>query len=314
MRIGKVIVFSVLGLLAICAGVIAISYWHDMAAARARISAGSRAIDTKYGRVEYGEAGDGPPVLVLHGAGGGYDQGLRLGSYLVGEGYRIIAPSRFGYAGTPIPADSSLEAQADAYVSLLDELGIAGPVPVIAFSAGGPSGLTIAVQHADRVRRLVMVSAVSYREEPDRDASPQGVSINTLIGGNFVYWAANKALQPMLLKMLGVSRNVQASFSPETRTAVRLLMAEMHPMALRLPGTLFDQKSRIPRSLAARVSVPTLVVHCEDDGLVPFSHGQHTHAAIAGSRLVTYPTGGHLLAGRYEAARETVRAFLEELK
>ncbi len=182
---------------------------------------------------EYGEAGDGPPVPVLHGAGA-----------------RDRVPRR-----------------------------------------GGPSGLTIAVRHADRVRRLGMVSAVSCREEPDRDGSPQAVSIDTLIGGNFVYWAANEALQPMLLKMLGIP-----------------------PMAQRLPGTLFDQRSRIPGPLAARASVPTLVMHCEDDGLVPFSHGQHTHASIAGSRVGAYPTGGHLLAGNYEAARETVRAFLAEQK
>ena len=51
------------------------------------------------------------------------------------------------------------------------------------------------------------------------------------------------------------------------------------------------------------------MLHCEDDGLVPLSHGQHTHASIAASSLVTYPAGGHFFAGRFETTQETIRVF-----
>ena len=54
---------------------------------------------------------------------GGFDQGLELGDGLVRAGFRLIAPSRFGYLRTPLPADASAEAQADAHASLLDALG-----------------------------------------------------------------------------------------------------------------------------------------------------------------------------------------------
>jgi len=51
--------------------------------------------------------GEGPPVLIVHGAGGGYDQGLWVARDSVGEGFRIIAPSRFGYAAKYTAENSS---------------------------------------------------------------------------------------------------------------------------------------------------------------------------------------------------------------
>lgn len=63
-------------------------------------------------------------MLVVHGAGGGFDQGLALGQGLAERGWRVIAASRFGYLGTPLPRDASASAQADAHACLLDALGI----------------------------------------------------------------------------------------------------------------------------------------------------------------------------------------------
>ena len=45
---------------------------------------------------------EGPPVLVIHGAGGGFDQALHT-AQMFGSGFQWVAPSRFGYLGTPLP-------------------------------------------------------------------------------------------------------------------------------------------------------------------------------------------------------------------
>lgn len=308
----KAIGLGLIGVLVVGGALVGLSYRRAMAAARARVAAGSRMIDTACGPVEHGELGDGPPVLVIHGAGGGYDQGLTLGQYLLGDGYRIVAPSRFGYLNGPIPADSSLEAQADTYACLLDALGLDGPVPVVAVSAGGPSGLTFAVRRPDRVGALVMVGAISLTEEPTQDAVDQQNTINLAVGGSFIYWAVNETLQPKLLEVLGLPREVQATFNPETRAAGERFMEEMHPMALRLPGIQLDQTYHVPATLAAQVTAPTLVLHCEDDGLIPLSHAQHTRDSIPGSSLVTYPTGGHFFAGRFEEVQGSIQTFLAD--
>jgi 2-hydroxy-6-oxonona-2,4-dienedioate hydrolase len=54
-------------------------------------------IDTPFGRVQYAQAGDGPPVMVVHGVLGGFDFGVGVGRVNVPDGYRIISPSRFGF-------------------------------------------------------------------------------------------------------------------------------------------------------------------------------------------------------------------------
>jgi hypothetical protein len=75
------------------------------------------AIDTPFGRVEYAQAGDGPPVMVVHGVLGGFDFGVSVGRVNVPAGYRIISPSRFGFFGSPLPPDPSPGAQADAFAA-----------------------------------------------------------------------------------------------------------------------------------------------------------------------------------------------------
>ncbi len=91
-------------------------------------------VQTPCGPIEYALTGDGPPLLVLHGAGGGYDQGLGFGEPLVNSGFRIIAMSRFGYLRTPLPPNASPSAQAEAHAGLLDALKI-GREAVVGASA-----------------------------------------------------------------------------------------------------------------------------------------------------------------------------------
>ena len=55
------------------------TYRGEIAEIRRRAKAGGRTAQTKAGSIEYAVEGSGPPVLVIHGAGGGYDQGLLLG-------------------------------------------------------------------------------------------------------------------------------------------------------------------------------------------------------------------------------------------
>jgi hypothetical protein len=71
-------------------------YQTDIQEARARVATGSSLAHTSCGPIEYAVTGDGPPVLVVHGAGGGFDQGLDFGAPLAKLGLRIIAMSRSG--------------------------------------------------------------------------------------------------------------------------------------------------------------------------------------------------------------------------
>lgn len=109
---------------AVAGGSIYASYASAISDAEARVSQGSTTIPTRFGTMEYAVAGSGRPLLMIHGTGGGFDQGLDFAERLLPMGYRVIAPSRFGYLRSDFPSDPSSASQADAFVDLLDELGI----------------------------------------------------------------------------------------------------------------------------------------------------------------------------------------------
>ena len=61
-----------------------------------------RTVTTPLGPIEYAERGDGDTILAVHGTLGGWDQGLVVAEFLRVNGFKIIAPSRPGYLGTPL--------------------------------------------------------------------------------------------------------------------------------------------------------------------------------------------------------------------
>src|SRR5690348_7368573 len=124
-------------------------YRGELRVLRDTVDRGSTIAETSAGAVEYAETGAGEPMLVIHGAGGGYDQGLMIASDF-GKDYRVIAPSRFGYLKTPVPDDYSPAAQADAHAALLDFLDVQRAI-VVAASAGAPSAIELVLRHPERV-------------------------------------------------------------------------------------------------------------------------------------------------------------------
>ena len=113
------------------------------AAELGRILAGqARLVETRAGPVEYAEAGDGPPLLSLHPAFGGWDAGLGMAAPFWANGLRVIAVSRPGYLGTPPGTGPTPQAQADALAALLDSLGI-DTCAVLGHCAGGPRRLPV---------------------------------------------------------------------------------------------------------------------------------------------------------------------------
>jgi pimeloyl-ACP methyl ester carboxylesterase len=287
-------------------------YQRDLRAARERVTQGGHIIETECGPIEYGIAGEGTPVLAIHGAGGGYDQGLFSAGLMFGEGFQLIAPSRFGYLSSPLPEDSSLEAQADAYACLLDALDI-DRVIVAAFSAGGPSGLHFARRHPERTRRLIAASAISYTDSYSVQDREREASINRVVGSDFFYWLAITAARPFLLELFGMSRQIQAALDPTERALLDQVLGTMLPISWRIDGIMLDQGREMPKEFPLKeIKAPTLVIHARDDSLIDYSRGQHTAQRIPGAELMTLEDGGHFLVGHSAELRTRVMAFVME--
>ena len=95
----------------------------------------NRLIQTSHGPLEYAVLGEGLPLVVMHGSGGGVRQGLVMRYLLDTRRIQIIALSRPGYWGTPLETAPEIEQQADRVVELLDALKIE-TAAVLGHSAG----------------------------------------------------------------------------------------------------------------------------------------------------------------------------------
>jgi len=269
----------------------------------------SEILNTNLGEIEYAVKGEGTPVLLLHGAGGGYDQGLWLGKISLGDGYRFISVSRFGYLRSPIPEDASMKAQAALYTALLNHLKIYRVV-VVGGSNGGPSALQFAHNHADRCATLILLSARSmFRAPGDKDMFYIKI-IHLIQQSDFVYWLFAKSFQSLILELMGVPTGVYKNFTPEQKELAQEMLNIMLPMSQRYKGTIHDGEMILPDSVSmSEISVPTLIIHAKDDALVSYGHAEYAHKSIEQSKLILFETGGHALLSQMDKVREYVRDF-----
>ena len=305
---------------ALAAGTAALTYTayrKDLKAAIERVETGRQILDTPHGPIEYAVRGDGPPVLSIHGAGGGFDQGLDLARAFLGPGYRVVAPSRFGYLGTPVPADASVEAQADAHLRLLDALKL-DRVLVIGISAGGPSALRLCLEHRDRCTALVLAVPMAFAPErpPANAPSPAFLTMLNAIGkSDFLFWAAMRVARGSLIRtLLGTPLDVYRNASDEARHDVDALLESILPISRRAAGIWNDTAigSTLERYPLEDMHVPTLVLSAADDGYDTYDSGLYTAEQIHDGEFVGFPTGGHLLVGHEEAVRSRIAKFLEK--
>ena len=275
-----------------------IEYNRQKRAAMAVLGRDSRLVETDLGLAEIATLGDGPAVLVLHGALAGYEQGLLIGKPLAEAGYQVIAPSRPGYLRTPAIQDMSFIGQADFLAGLLDALKIKQAI-VLGMSAGGPTAIQLAARHPDRVRALLLFSAISQRAFVD----PENESAAAWMFGNLMYndFTTWLAIQSVLrsLPLLALSEpdgwRARLVASPRLRAWYEKLVWALFPSSPRLAGALSDKNlvETMGSLPLAKVAAPTLVVHGALDELVPFEHGENSASKIPGARFLPLPAGDH---------------------
>jgi 2-hydroxy-6-oxonona-2,4-dienedioate hydrolase len=286
---------------------------RDLALAAQRAAEGSTIVDTRCGPIEVQQAGEGPPLLMIHGSGGGHDQGMAWARPLAQQGVRVIAMSRFGYLRTPRPADVSPEAQADAHACLLDALGIARAA-VMGVSAGAASALQTAIRHPQRVATLVLVVPIAWKPGDVADSAPpvsdtKDEWLLRLLGSDFLFWSSLQiARDPLFRHVLATPPGLIHAASESERARAHGLAERVLPVSSRALGLRDDTrlgKSLRPPALEA-VRAPTLLVSARDDGFGTYAAAEYTAGRIAGATFMGFDSGGHLLIGRDEQVQAEV--------
>jgi 2-hydroxy-6-oxonona-2,4-dienedioate hydrolase len=290
---------------------------NDLAAARLRAAQGSVMVQTRCGGIEVQQAGQGVPLLVVHGSGGGHDQGMAFARSLAPHGVRVIALSRFGYLRTPMPADATPAAQADGHACLLDALGIRHAA-VLGFSAGAPSAMQLAIRHADRVTALILVVPLAYKPAAVAESAvpPSALAekvLDWLVGSDFVFWTALQVSRDQVIKrVLATPPEQVAAASPQQQAQVHAMLDNILPVSARAHGLRNESvvaKNLVPYDLEA-IRAPAQIISARDDGYGTYAMAQYTARRIAGAKFIGYEQGGHLLVGHDEAVQQEILRWI----
>ncbi|MCX5071058.1 alpha/beta hydrolase [Streptomyces sp. NBC_00513] len=230
---------------------------------------------------------DGPVLLLAHGFG--CDQNMwRLVAPALAENYRLVL---FDYVGSghsdPSAWDeqrySSLEGYARDVLEVCEELDLRN-VTFVGHSVSAMVGVLAAANAPERFSRLVMVApSPRYIDEDGYRGGFDADDIDELLESlesNYLGWSA--AMAPVI--MGNADR-------PELGQELTTSFCATDPdMARVFARTTFLSDSREDLKT---VTVPTLVLECEQDVIAPREVGAYVHDAIPGSRLVTLAATGH---------------------
>lgn len=264
-------------------------------------------IQTSAGPVEIATLGYGPPLLSVHGGPGGCDQGLVLALPLAQGEFRVIAPSRPGYLGTPLTSGTTFAEQADLLAALLDALNLPS-IAVFGASAGGPPTYLLAQQHPERVSALLVVDGVTqrYAKAAELSAAEKAIFLSRP-GAWFMNWLGHAFPRQVVANLLKTESTLTAEAidqraqevvaDPEKLVFVRALLRTMSAdFGHRQTGLENDlhQLEAIDRLDLSAIRCPTMIMHGEADGDVPPDDARWAHEQISGSRLHWIAQGSHM--------------------
>lgn len=284
---------------------------QEILRARQRVAAApSTTIPTKWGPIQYLDQGSGPPVFISHGVLGGHDNVRHLVDLWFGSHYRAIAPSRFGYLGSAMPARATVADQADAYAALLDHLGV-DRVVMCGFSAGGPAAIQFALRHPERLHALVLGSA--YLPGMGARVIPGFLHpvLRAIAGWERGWWLLKTYRPNLLAQIMGCPKGWDTAGDTDF-LAIREALFPVHDKRY---GIVFDAAVSEPASNdfpLEHIRVPTLLVHAADDRLAPYECAAPAASRIPGAQLVTIEAGGHLFLDHAAQVRAATSAAVDQ--
>jgi pimeloyl-ACP methyl ester carboxylesterase len=250
--------------------------------------------------ISYVRAGEGRPLVMLHGIGGNATQFQHQFGDLTGD-WTLIAWDAPGYGGSDDPSDDWLMADyAAALAGLLDELGL-DRVTLLGQSWGGVLAQTFVGRYPERVRALVLSdTSMGGRSQPD----------DQRLAALDARLAALETMTPAELAVARAPAIVGPNPSADILREAETMMAQIRPSGYRRAAIALAEADT--RAVHSGITVPTLILAGEHDGIVPPDTAAALQSAIPGAQLVTIPGVGHL-SGQEDPAsyNAALRSFME---
>lgn len=252
----------------------------------------SRTIQTKSGKVHYQEAGEGYPLILMHGSGAGATGWVNFSNNIgaLAEHFHVYAVDCQGWGDSDtVTFEESDHVQ--MHIDFMDALGIE-KAALVGNSMGGVTAIRLAVVHPDRVSHLITMGSGSTRAPKlfsPGDGPTEGLKVLQLC-----YREPTFENMKLLCEIM--------MFDPGDRVDAlaqeRLDSAVSHPEHL---ANFLDslKKGGGPIRLwftaedLMAIKTPTLLFHGRDDRVVPYEHSLLLLAHIPNSRLHLFNRCGH---------------------
>ncbi|WP_114748456.1 alpha/beta fold hydrolase [Pleomorphovibrio marinus] len=256
----------------------------------------TKVISTQKGDIEVNITGRGVPILIAHGGHSSCKErilhkGMDLNRFL------LITPSRPGYGNTPLADRVSPQDTAELFNALLDELQLEAVI-LVGLSAGGLSALAFASYFPARVKKLVLVSAVTKKWMSEKDGTYLRAKKLFAPGREKYTWGLFRFFSRLFPRMMaGVLFKELSGFQPINMTNGEIAeLFAMINLQRSKEGFVNDLDQDLGEEVVQRISCPTFILHGSYDKSVPVAHAQFAHATIKHSILKIYDNKwGHLL-------------------
>ena len=249
----------------------------------------------------YGEAGHGPPLILLHGLGSSRNDWLMQLMVLVPR-YRTVAIDLRGHGLSPRPAGTYRMALLAADVARLLARIDARPAHVVGISLGGAVAQQLALDCPELVRSLVLINTAARFISSDWRQRLMGLRrvASVYLGG------MDRTAQAVADRLF--PRPEQAALRRET--AQRIAANDVRAYRATLWAIArFDVRDRL-----GEIRCPTLVVAGDEDSTVPLASKRLLAERIPGSRLEIIAASGHATpVDQPEAFNRVMLRFLDTM-
>ncbi|ABK73848.1 alpha/beta fold hydrolase [Mycolicibacterium smegmatis] len=274
-----------------------------------------REVTTDAGVLRFHEAGDGPPLLLLHGSGPGVT-GWRnyrgnLGFFAQHFRCLVLEFPGFGvsddFGGHPM-----LDAQRAAVV-FADALGL-DRVDIIGNSMGGGVGINFAINHPDRVRHLVTIGGIGtniFSPGPSEGIRLLQEFTEDPTRARLVDWLNSMVYDPALVTDELIEERWALATDPETLESARRMYGKAAFAAMM--EMMRNADFPLPWSIMHKVKAPTLLTWGRDDRVSPLDMALVPMRTIPNAELHVFPNCGHWVMIEAKSAFErTVLSFLTQ--
>jgi 3-oxoadipate enol-lactonase len=254
--------------------------------------------------IHYSVQGQGETtLLLLIGLGAQAREWGEVFPGALAQHFRVVRMDNRGIGESRADQDAwTMADMANDACAVLDAVGVRS-AHLLGISMGGMIAQVVAIEHPERVRRLILMSTHFGGAETVRPKAEVAALFLPVAGAS-----PSQAWQAVLEGITG------PGFAAKNRAVIaeKAALRELYPTSGRLLATQVRAIATSDRSqTVAGIRQPTLVIHGTDDPLVPVQNGKLLAERIPGARLVLLPGCGHL--PHFEQPTECTQAVVDFL-